>query len=104
MSDLLPPDENLSELALTIAFMSLTDPAILTVKRGSYWVGVLDVIPLNTRLKIQVEVLISYNPDEQFYCLGLFCERTTWLHAHISTGEIPVITVISYTKPDLKGL
>ncbi len=84
---------------LTAEFTSIFFPGQVSVKRGVGWLHITGVMPIAERVTVDVQLTLSVNEDEKFYCLGLFVGKKTWLHVLFTFDEQPRIVIYPSELP-----
>ncbi len=94
-------DREHTPLDFMVFLTALYFPAEAVIKRGDGWINTEITIPVSPTVGVKLQVYLAHNKDEGFYCFMIFLGNTSWLHAHLFTGDKPELSVVSYTKPTL---
>jgi hypothetical protein len=90
---------DLAPIDIGVELSAIFYPGDITLRRGDGWVHVTTKIPVSTTIMEVIELLISHNTDENFYCLGLFIGSQTCLHIHFVEGDTPKLVLVKSNIP-----
>ena len=96
--------EALSPQEMLLHLSTVYFPAELEITKGKDWIHVTTDLPVTKEAQNNVELYMSRNDDERFYCMGLFVLGIAWLHVHFTFDDNPRMYFLTKNIPISGGL